>query len=136
MGSAAPGRGMLARLVSSPTCLESASRWCRGWEIAVEAEGGEGAMDVAAGADALDDLLAEVAAFGEVKGAGLGGLLGEFLVADVGAVEGCAFEEAEPVVASGVAGTAPAAVRVWVRAAMVAGAAQSSNFGTSGRGRG
>ena len=64
----------------------------------MEAEAGEGTVDVAAGADALDDLLAEVAAFGEVEGAGLGGLLGEVvLVADVGAVAGCAFEDAEPV---------------------------------------
>ena len=42
-------------------------------------------MDVAAGADALDDLLAEVAAFGEVQGAGLVGLLGEVAVADIDA---------------------------------------------------
>ena len=53
-------------------------------------------MNVAARTDALDDLLAEVAAFGEVQGAGLGGLLGEFAVADVGAVEGCSFEDAQP----------------------------------------
>ncbi len=49
----------------------------------------------AAGADALDDLLAEVAAFGEVEGAGLVGFLREVFVADVGAVEGCAGEDAE-----------------------------------------
>ncbi len=53
-------------------------------------------MHVAAGADALDDLLAEVAAFGEVQGAGLAGLLREFAVADVGAVEGSSFENAQP----------------------------------------
>jgi hypothetical protein len=68
-------------------------------KLAGEGEAGEGAMDVAAGTDALDDLLAEVAAFGEVEGAGLGGLLGEvvgfFGVADVGAVEGRAGEDAE-----------------------------------------
>ncbi len=80
----------------------------RGWECAFEAEGGEGAVDVAAGADALDDLLAEVAALVEVEGAGLGGLLGElagFLgVADVGAVERGAFEDAEGFEGWGVAG--------------------------------
>ena len=32
-------------------------------------------MDLAAGADALDDLLAEIAAFGEVERAGLAGFL-------------------------------------------------------------
>jgi len=53
-------------------------------------------VDVATGADALDDLLSEIAAFGEVEGAGLSGLLGEFAVADVGAEEGRSFEEAEP----------------------------------------
>ena len=56
-------------------------------------------MHVAAGADALDDLLAEVAAFGEVQGAGLGGFLGQvvgfFGVADVGGVAGRAGEDAE-----------------------------------------
>jgi hypothetical protein len=66
-----------------------------GGEGAFEAEGAEGAVDVPAGADALDDLLAEVAAFGEVQGTGLGCFLGEFLVADVGAVAGGAFEETE-----------------------------------------
>jgi hypothetical protein len=68
-------------------------------ECAFEAKGGEGAMDVAAGADALDYLLAEIAAFGEVECAGLagggGGLLRELFVADVGAVEGSAFENSE-----------------------------------------
>jgi hypothetical protein len=58
-------------------------------------------VDVAAGTDALDDLLAEVAAFGEVKCAGLGGLLGQVVgflgVANVGAVAGSAFEDAEVV---------------------------------------
>ena len=56
-------------------------------------------MDGAAGADALDDLLAEVAAFGEVQGTDLVGLLREILggigVADVGAVEGRAGKDAE-----------------------------------------
>ena len=64
-------------------------------KLAFEAEGAEGAMDVAAGADALDDLLAEVAALGEVQGAGLAGLLGEFAVADVDAVEWRSFEDSE-----------------------------------------
>jgi hypothetical protein len=56
-------------------------------------------VHVAARADAFDDLLAEVAAFGEVQGAGLGGLLREVVgcsgVADVGAVAGRAFEDTE-----------------------------------------
>ena len=59
----------------------------------------EGAVDLAAGVDAFDDLLAEVAAFGEVEGAGLGGFLrevvGGFGVADVDAVTGRAGEDAE-----------------------------------------
>lgn len=57
------------------------------------------AVDIAAGTDALDDLLPEIAALGEVEGASLGGLLREFAVADVGAVEGCSFEQTEPVAA-------------------------------------
>ena len=60
-----------------------------------QSETRERAVDVAAGADALDDLLPEVAAFGEVQGAGLGGLLRQLLIADVGAVKGCSFEDAE-----------------------------------------
>ena len=59
---------------------------------------GEGAVDLAAGADALDDLLAEVAALGEVECVGLGGLLrevfGGFGVADVLAVFGGGSEDA------------------------------------------
>ncbi len=70
-------------------------------EIAGEDEAPEGAMDCAAGADALDDLLAEVAAFGEVEGAGLVGFLWEVFgcvgIADVYAVKGCAGEDAEVV---------------------------------------
>ncbi len=61
-------------------------------------------MYVAAGTDALDDLLAEVAALGEVQGAGLGGLLREVAVADVVAVERGAFEDAEAFEALGVGG--------------------------------
>ena len=64
---------------------------------AVEVEAAEDAVDLAAGADALDDLLAEVAAFAEVEGAGGSGFLGEVAVADVDAEEGCAFEDAEEV---------------------------------------
>jgi len=56
-------------------------------------------VDLASGADALDDLLAEVAALGEVQRVGLAGLLREvfrgFGVADVDAVAGGAFEDAE-----------------------------------------
>ena len=66
-----------------------------GWEIASELEGMEGAVDVASGADALDDLLPEIAALGEVQGASLGRLLRKLLVPDVGAVEGRTFEETE-----------------------------------------
>ena len=55
-------------------------------------------MDLAAGADALDDFLAEVAALGEVEGVGLGGFLWEvfvgFGVADVLAVFGGGGEDA------------------------------------------
>ena len=60
-----------------------------------EGEATEGAVDAAARVDALDDLLAEVAALGEVQGAGLAGLLREVFVADVGADAGRAFEDAE-----------------------------------------
>ena len=63
-------------------------------------------MQVAAGADALDDLLAEVTAFAEVEGAGRcaegSGFLGQVLVANVGAEEGCAFRNAELVKGFGV----------------------------------
>src|SRR5579871_4215453 len=52
-------------------------------------------MYVAAGTDALDDLLTQVAALVEVQGAGLGGLLRELAVADIFAVERGAFEDAE-----------------------------------------
>ena len=42
-------------------------------------------MDVAAGANPLHDLLPQIAAFGEVKGTGLAGLLRQLPIADVGA---------------------------------------------------
>jgi len=78
-----------------------------GWKLTFKAEGGEGAMDVASGTDALDDLLAEVAALGEVEGAGLIGLLGEFAgfvgVAYVDGVERRPFEDSEGVEALGFA---------------------------------
>ncbi len=96
------GRGMAAAVVISPTGLVRLRRvdgGAGGGEGAGEEEAGEGAVDVAAGADALDDLLTEVAAFGEVEGVGLGGLLREvagfFGVADVDAVAGGAGEDAE-----------------------------------------
>ena len=93
-------------------------------------------MDLAARSDALDDLLAEIAAFAEVEGAGLVGFLREVFgrvgVADVGAVAGGAFEDAEGFEGRGSAGIAPACVRAVVRMAMVAGAAQSSKWGMRG----
>ncbi len=52
-------------------------------------------MDLAAGADALDDLLAEIAALVEVQGLRLVGLLREVLLGDVAAVERASFEEAQ-----------------------------------------
>ncbi len=60
------------------------------------------AVDVAAGSDALDDLLAEIAALVEVQGMELAGLLGDsFLrqiaLRDVDAVDGDAFSDAEGV---------------------------------------
>ena len=61
-----------------------------------QVEGVEGAVDVASGADALDDLLAEIAAFGEVEGAGSVPVSwGSSLSRMSAAVEGCAFEDAE-----------------------------------------
>ena len=51
-------------------------------------------MNLASGVDAFDDLLADVAAFGEVEGVGLGGLLGEIAVADVLAEFGDGGEDA------------------------------------------
>ena len=65
-------------------------------EISVEAKCAECAVDIAARTDALDDLLAEVAAFEEVQGAGLSGLLGELAVADVGGVEWRSFKDSQP----------------------------------------
>ena len=47
----------------------------QGGRFGRERELREAAMDLAAGANALDDLLAEIAAFGEVQRAGLAGLL-------------------------------------------------------------
>ena len=64
-------------------------------EVAGEKKGVEGAMHVAARADAFDDLLAEVAALGKVQSAGLFGLLWELAVADVYTVARRAFEEAK-----------------------------------------
>ncbi len=72
--------GMAATLVSSPTALASASR--------IAPHAGRSPVSVAAGANALDDLLAKIAALGEVQGAGLSGFLGKLFIADVGAVEG------------------------------------------------
>ena len=54
-------------------------------------------MHVASGANAFDDLLAEVAALGEVEGLGLAGLLREVAIADVRTVLKCAGEKAKPV---------------------------------------
>ncbi len=93
MGAGWPGRWMEATLVSSATGLPSASRLrAGGGQRAGEGEAAEGAVDAAARVDALDDLLAEVAALGEVQGAGLAadgrGLLREVFVADVGAERG------------------------------------------------
>jgi len=51
-------------------------------------------VDASARVDALDDLLAEVATLGEVKGAGLAGLLREVAVRDICAVAGRAGEDA------------------------------------------
>ena len=59
-------------------------------QSAAEFEAGKSSVDVAARVDALDDLLAQVAAFGEVQRAGLCGLLrqvaGGFGVANVDTV--------------------------------------------------
>ena len=55
----------------------------------------EMAVNLAAGTDALDDLLAEVAALGEVQGAGKRSFLGEVAALDVDGVSGGAFEDAE-----------------------------------------
>src|ERR1700761_9066297 len=55
----------------------------------------EDAVHGGAGANALDDLLAEIAALVEVQGAGLAGLLGEMTVANVEPIERDPFEDAE-----------------------------------------
>ena len=82
-------------------------RGAGGGQRAFEAESGEGAVDAAAGVNTFDDLLAEVAAFAEMQGAGLRGLLGEIAggvgVADVGAVAGSAFEDTKGFEGVGVA---------------------------------
>ena len=66
---------------------------------AVQLESSEGAVDIAPRADAFDDLLAEIAALGEVQSADLAGLLRQVTcglgVADVGAVKRRAFKDAQ-----------------------------------------
>jgi len=52
-------------------------------------------MHVAAGADTLHDLLAEIAAFVEVKCASLSCLLGQISIADVGSVARSSFENSQ-----------------------------------------
>jgi hypothetical protein len=64
-------------------------------EFAGENQRREQSVDLAAGADALDDLLAEVAALVEVQGLRLIGLLREVLFGDVAAVERAGLEEAQ-----------------------------------------
>ncbi len=87
-------------------CAGFVERGSGGWQFVGEDEAGEGAVQVAAGADAFDDLLAEIAAFAEVEGAGGGtdggGLLGEVFVTNVYAEERCAFGDAELVEGFGV----------------------------------
>src|ERR1700687_5462250 len=73
-------------------CFERCSG---GGHCAFEAECAKGTVDGAAGADALDDLLAEVAAFAEVQGARLSCLLWQLAVANVDAVTRRSFEGAE-----------------------------------------
>ena len=102
-----------------------------------EDEAGKGAVQIAAGADALDDLLAEIAAFAEVEGAGgrtgWRGFLGEVAFANVGAEERCAFGDAELVESVGVGASRAVGGEVFaVRVVMVAGSAQSSKRGTRG----
>ncbi len=63
--------------------------------LASEGELGEGAMDLASGVDALDDLLAEIAALREVQRVGLGGFLREDFFGDVDAEFGDGGENAE-----------------------------------------
>lgn len=63
-------------------------------DFAFEFQAREEFIDVAAGADALDDFLAEVAAFGEVQGVGELGFLGQVGFGDVDAVERAGVEDA------------------------------------------
>jgi len=58
----------------------------RGWGPG-EGELLQGAVNGGTGANAFDDLLAEIAAFAEVKGARLGRFLGKVALVDVNAVE-------------------------------------------------
>jgi len=93
-------------LVSSATGLAFCFELCAGsGQRASEDEAGEGAVDAATRVDALDNLLAEVAALGEVQGASLAGLLREVAgcigVADVCAEAGRAFEDAKVVEGNG-----------------------------------
>ncbi len=70
-------------------------RRARGGKFSFQPETVKGAVYVAAGADALDDFLPQVAAFGEVESVGLGGLLRKVAIADVYAEAWSAFEEAK-----------------------------------------
>lgn len=69
-------------------------------------------VHMAAAADSLDDLLAEVAALAEMQGVGETGFGGEIGVGDVDAVSGiwCGFVRFRPVESR--AGMAPASTRV------------------------
>src|SRR3984885_14827250 len=60
-----------------------------------ECELREAAMHCAAGANAFDDLLAEVAALGEVQRASLAGLLWQIALAEVDAIARGAFQHAQ-----------------------------------------
>src|SRR5690349_18937111 len=74
---------------------------CRasGGKRAFEAKAGEGAVNVAARADALDDLLPEVAALGKVQRTCLAGLLRQLAVADIDAVQRRSFQQPQPLLA-------------------------------------
>ena len=68
-------------------------------------------MHVAARADALHDLLAEVAAFGEVQGAGLAGFLREVALVEVNAVARRGFEHAQGLCSAETAGHSASGVQ-------------------------
>jgi hypothetical protein len=70
-------------------------RRARGWKYALQAKDHKRAMHIASRADALDDLLAEIASLVEVQRSLLVGLLREIAITNIDAIEGSSLEQTE-----------------------------------------